>query len=168
MTTNILMYFIPGISFLGLWVSRASWLAQMIKNLPAVQEAGVWPLGWEEPLEKGMATHSSILAWRIPWPEELHGLQCMGVAESDATEWFPSLTLMCNTVLQLWYTIYYEVQYWFSYYIIFKGKDTFLFLIKMAIMYYFLLTKFEVNFPSHSKVSSKFLLANHSCTDRPY
>ena len=42
----------------------------MVKNLPAVQETGVLSLGQEDPLEKGMATHSSILAWRIPWTEE--------------------------------------------------------------------------------------------------
>ena len=42
---------------------------QVAKNLPATQENGVQSLGWEDPLEKGMATHSSILAWRIPWTE---------------------------------------------------------------------------------------------------
>ena len=42
-----------------------------------MQETWVWSLGWEDPLEKGMATHSSILAWRIPWAEEPGGLQCM-------------------------------------------------------------------------------------------
>ena len=51
---------------------------QMIKNPPAMQEPSVWFLGWEDPLEKGMATHSSILAWRIPWIEEPGGLQSMG------------------------------------------------------------------------------------------
>ena len=45
----------------------ASLVAQLLKNLPAMQETWVRPLGWEDPLEKGMATHSSILAWRIPW-----------------------------------------------------------------------------------------------------
>ena len=48
------------------------------KNLPAVQETQVWSLGWEDPLEKGMATHSSILAWRIPGTEKPGGLQSMG------------------------------------------------------------------------------------------
>ena len=57
---------------------RASLAAQMAKNLPAVQETWVWSLGWEDPLKKGMATHSSILAWRILWIEESGGLQCMG------------------------------------------------------------------------------------------
>ena len=45
-------------------------VAQMVKNLPVMQETWVQSLGWEDPLEKGMATHSSILAWRIPWTEE--------------------------------------------------------------------------------------------------
>ena len=56
----------------------ASLVAQMVKNPPAVQETWVRYLGWEDPLEKEMATHSSILAWRIPWTEEPGGLQSMG------------------------------------------------------------------------------------------
>ena len=47
--------------------SRASLVAQPVKNLPAMQETWILSLGWEDPLEKGKATHSSILAWRIPW-----------------------------------------------------------------------------------------------------
>ena len=50
----------------------------MVKNLPAMRETWVPFLGGEDPLEKGMATHSSILAWRIPWTEERGGLQSMG------------------------------------------------------------------------------------------
>ena len=50
----------------------------MVKNLPAVWETQVPSLGWENPLEEGLATHSSILAWRIPWTEELGGLQSTG------------------------------------------------------------------------------------------
>ena len=49
-------------------------MAQMVKNLPAMQEPWVWSLGWEGPLEEGMATHCSILAWRTPWTEEPGGL----------------------------------------------------------------------------------------------
>ena len=56
-----------------------SLVAQMIKNLPAMQETRVQSLGWEDPPEKGMATPSSILAWRIPWTEEPGGLQTMGL-----------------------------------------------------------------------------------------
>ena len=52
--------------------------AQTVKNLPAMQETQVRSLGQEDPLEKGMATHSSILAWRILWPEKPGGLQSMG------------------------------------------------------------------------------------------
>ena len=51
---------------------------QLLKNLPAVQETWVRSLGWEDPLEKEMATHSSILAWKISWTEEPGGLQSMG------------------------------------------------------------------------------------------
>ena len=53
-------------------------MAQMVKNLPAVQETQVRSLGWEDPLEKGMATHSSIVAWRIPWTQEPGRLQSIG------------------------------------------------------------------------------------------
>ena len=52
--------------------------AQMVKKSPAVQETCLLSLGQEDPLEKGMATHSSILAWRMPWTEEPGGLQSMG------------------------------------------------------------------------------------------
>ena len=50
----------------------------VVKNLPAIQETQVRSLGWEDPLEKGMATHSSILAWKIPWREEPSKLQYLG------------------------------------------------------------------------------------------
>ena len=59
----------------GIW---ASLVAQRLKHLPAMQETWVQSLGQEDPLEKEMATHSSILAWRIPWTEEPGGLQSMG------------------------------------------------------------------------------------------
>ena len=52
-------------------------MAQTVKNLPAMQDTWVQSLGQEDPLEKGMANHSSTLAWRIPWTEEPGGLQCM-------------------------------------------------------------------------------------------
>ena len=59
-------------------IKGASLVAQIVKNLPATQETQVQPLGWEDPLEEGRATHSSILAWRIPWTEEPGRLQSMG------------------------------------------------------------------------------------------
>ena len=57
----------------------SSLVAQMVKNLPAMQETQVQSLGWEDPLEKGMTTHSSILAWRIPRTEEPGGLESTGL-----------------------------------------------------------------------------------------
>ena len=56
----------------------ASLVTQTVKYLPAMWEPQVQSLGWEDPLEKGMATHSSILVWRIPWTEEPDRLQSMG------------------------------------------------------------------------------------------
>ena len=56
--------------------------AQMVKHLPAIRETQLRSLGWEDPPEKGMATHSSIIAWRIPWTEEPGGLQSMEVTKS--------------------------------------------------------------------------------------
>ena len=54
-------------------------MVQMVKKLPAMRDSWVLSLGWEEPLEKGTATHSNILAWRIPRSEEPGGLQSMGM-----------------------------------------------------------------------------------------
>ena len=63
----------------------ASLIAQSVKNLPAMQKTRVQFLGQEDPLEKERATHSSILAWRIPWTEEPSRLQSMGSQELDMT-----------------------------------------------------------------------------------
>ena len=71
------------------WGNRiwpVSLMAQMVKNLPAVWETWVWSLGWEDPLGKGVTTHSSILAWRIPWTEETGGLQSM-VSQKVTHNW---------------------------------------------------------------------------------
>ena len=65
----------------------------MVKNLPAMQETWVLSLGQEDPLEKEVATHSSILAWRIPWTEEPGGLQSMRSQESDTSEQLNTFTL---------------------------------------------------------------------------
>ena len=62
-----------------------SLVAQLVKNLPAMQETGVRSLGQEDLLEKKMATHFSILAWEIPWTEEPSGLQSIGSQKSDTT-----------------------------------------------------------------------------------
>ena len=64
----------------GAWQTTVYWaslVAQLVKNPPAMQETQVQSLGWENPLEKGMATHSSILAWIIPWTEKPGGLLSM-------------------------------------------------------------------------------------------
>ena len=58
----------------------------MVKNLPAMQETQIQSLAWEDPLEMGMATHSSILAWRIQWTEETGGYSLWGHKELDMTE----------------------------------------------------------------------------------
>ena len=58
-------------------------VAQMVKNLPAVRETQVQSLGGEDPLEKEMANHSCILAWKIPWTEEPGGLQSMGLQRAE-------------------------------------------------------------------------------------
>ena len=63
-----------------------------VKRLPAMREAGVWSLGWEDPLEKERATHSSTLAWKIPWTEEPGRLQSMG-SQRVKHDWETSLSL---------------------------------------------------------------------------
>ena len=61
-------------------------MAQTVKNLPAMGETQVQSLGWEDPLEKRMSTHSSIFAWEIPWTEEPGGLQSMGSESATAKQ----------------------------------------------------------------------------------
>ena len=65
----------------------ASLVAQLVNNLPSMQETWVWSLGGEDALEKETATHSSILAWKTPWMEKPGGLQSWSHKESDMTEW---------------------------------------------------------------------------------
>ena len=77
------MYKAPYLSHFSFFLIIYIWLkefsaAQIVKNLPAMQEIRVQFLGQEDPLEKGMATHSSILTWEIPWTEKPGGLQSMG------------------------------------------------------------------------------------------
>ena len=60
-------------------------MAQLVKNLPAMQETQVQSLGWEDPLEKEMASYSSFLAWEIQWTEEPGGLQFIGLQELGTT-----------------------------------------------------------------------------------
>ena len=87
-----------GISY-PLQYSWASLGAQMVKNLPAIQETQVWSLGWEDPLAKGTATYSTILAWRIPWTEEPGGLRSMGLQRAGY-DW-ATFTHTCPSQLAL-------------------------------------------------------------------
>ena len=88
---------------IDLW---ASLVAQMVKNLPAMQETWVQSLGWEDTLEKAMATHSSILAWRIPWTEllgELQSAQSQRLGHNWVTNInTKSLSNLCLTMPLLW------------------------------------------------------------------
>ena len=77
--------------------SPVSLLAQLVKDLPAMWEIQVWSLGREDPLEKEMATHSSTLAWKIPWQRSMVGSSPWGHKESDMTE---RLTLSLSLVIQ--------------------------------------------------------------------
>ena len=72
-------------------LNQASLVAQVVKNLPAMRKTWVWSLGWEDPLEESMTTHSSILAWRIPMDRGTWQAAVHGVAESDMTEWLSTL-----------------------------------------------------------------------------
>ena len=87
------------------WVSMVT---QMVKNLPAMQETWVQSLGQEDPLEKGMVTHSSILAYRISWTEKPGGLQPMG-SQSDTTEQLTVL-LSLKTLCQLLWIYKYKIK----------------------------------------------------------
>ena len=79
--------------------AATSLVAQVVKNLPAMQEIWVWFLGWEDPLEKGMATHFSILAWRIPQTEEPRKLQSMEL-KRDEDSWMTN-TLTFTPLLKI-------------------------------------------------------------------
>ena len=83
-----------GLQILIIHSLRASLVTHMVKNPPAIQEIRVRSLGQEYPLEEGMAIHSSILTWRIPWTEEPGGYSSWSLKESGKTE-----QLMTNTLL---------------------------------------------------------------------
>ena len=81
------------------FVTRASLVAQRLKRLPGMWETGVWSRGREDPLEKELATHSSTLAWRIPWREEPGRLQSMGL-QRVRHDWGTSLSLSFSQSLR--------------------------------------------------------------------
>ena len=94
---SLFTYFFFVMAFL-FSICLTSWVAQMVKNLLAMQETWVQSLGQEDPLEEGMATHSSILAWRSPWTEEPGGLQSKG-SHRVRHDW------VTNTTTQQQYTL---------------------------------------------------------------
>ena len=79
-------------------LTRACLVAQAVKNLPAMQETWVRSLGWQDSLEKGMATHSSILAWRIPWTKEPGRLRSMGL-QRVTHDWVINTNYICKSCL---------------------------------------------------------------------
>ena len=83
----------PNYWFFGGWCMNVPTPLQLVKSLPIMQEAWVWFLGWEDPLEKEMATHSSIIAWRIPWTEEPGRWLSLGSQELDVAEHTHTYTL---------------------------------------------------------------------------
>ena len=88
----------------GLYLTRASLVAQAVKNLPEMkepQETQIQSLSWEDPLEEEMATHSSILAWRIPWTEEPGGLQSMGLQSWTQLKQLSRQALIRNIALTM-------------------------------------------------------------------
>ena len=72
--------------YLSIYITWTILVAHMVKNLPAMWETWIWSLGWEDPLEEGMATHASILAWRIAMDREAQWASPWGHKESDTTE----------------------------------------------------------------------------------
>ena len=100
-------------------IYMTSLVAQMVKSLPAMQETQVQSLGWEDPLEKKMASHSSILAWRVPWREfhsclenshqrSLAGYSPWGCKESDTTEW---LSIHFTSLYLTWFYFSFIPEY---------------------------------------------------------
>ena len=109
------------------WLFKFSWMAavwaslvaQMVRNLPAMHKTQVRSLGQEDPLEKGMATHSSTLAWRIPWTEEPDRLSSpWGRQELDTTEWLTLLLSINIPMINCFFygSIYVPFKFYFQHY----------------------------------------------------
>ena len=96
----------PDIKWVSLSFTIVSQVAQMVKNPPAMPETCAQSLGWEDPLEKGMATHSIILSWRIPWTEEPGGLRFMGL-QTLGHHW-STFTLTNSLIPSVWVSFSHE------------------------------------------------------------
>ena len=100
----------------GIRSIRASLVAQTVKNLPVMQKTWVWSLGWEDPLEVGMATHSSILMWRIPMEtEEPSSLQSIGSQRVRHTERLSIAqhirSTQNSTILRVFFCLIFEIDF---------------------------------------------------------
>ena len=132
---HVLFHLEPSSSFLiGHIVNMGFPSASDVKNLPTTQEAWIWFLGWEDPLEKGMATYSSILAWRIPWTEKPGRLQSTGSqrVRHDWSDW-----VHLHVFLDKWLVYYYKMLFFIP--VIFFILKLPMFEINIAIPALFLL-----------------------------
>ena len=105
---NIYFFKLPEFQFFLLYNrdnDATYFVAQSVKDLPAVQETWVRSLGWEDPLEKEMATHSSILAWKISWTEEPGGLQSMG-SQRVGHDWATNTYLHLLRPFQAYWSVF--------------------------------------------------------------
>ena len=122
------------------YTDRASLVAQIVKNMPSIQEIWVQSLGWEDPLEKEMATHTCILAWRAPWREEPGGLQSMG-SQRVRHDW------VTNTYILFQYTFppRFIIGYWIQFSVLYSR----------SLLFYY---PFNIHFIIHSLLKSLCLL----------
>ena len=86
---------------------RTSWMVQMVKHLPTMLETWVESLGWEDPLQKEMATHSSTLAWKIPWMEEPDRLQSMRLQSWTRLSNFTDTHAILASIIETFYSTLY-------------------------------------------------------------
>ena len=128
---------LPGLGVLG-GFSRASLVAQRLKRLPPMWETRVRSLGWEDPLEKEMATHSSTLAWRIPWrkePGRLHSMGSQRVGHDWATSPYPYPNHLPVDFWSISTTVWFGSTFCLHFVYLTDGHLDFYFIINNAAMY---------------------------------
>ena len=117
---NCVRFKITTSKLIVLLFDKVSLVAQRLKHLSAMRETWVRSLGWEDPLEKEMATHSSILDWRIPWMEEPSGLQSTGSQQRVGHDWSTSLSTrivyfsLQATSVSVWLKLVHLIPRWFT------------------------------------------------------